>query len=184
MAELEQVPAEAFAGDTWTWTRELANYPASTHTATYYFERADDSFSVAATASGDAFAVTVPSATTQDRRDGEFGWFLVVTNTATSARTTVERGTLVVHADPAAAGNKDRRSINRKTLDALEAVMASKATSDQLNVSIEGHAISRMTWTELMKAHKRYKQLVAAEDNAARIAAGKPTMRRILTRMA
>lgn len=183
MAELEQVPEEAFAGDTWAWTRELADYPASTHTAAYYFERADDSFSVNATASGDAFAVTVPSATTQDRREGAFGWFLVVTNIATSARTTVERGTLTVHADPAAAGAKDRRSLNRKTLDALESVMASKATSDQLNVSIEGHAISRMTWTELMKAHKRFKQLVAAEDNAARIAAGKPTMRRILTRM-
>lgn len=184
MAENEQVPAELFAGDAWSWSRELADYPATTHLATWYFENADQTFNVSATASGVKFVASATSATTADYRDGAYNWFLAVTEIATGARTIAERGAATVLADPAASGTKDRRSLNRKTLDALEAVMAGKASNDQLQTSIEGYSISRMTWTELLKAHKRFKQLVAAEENEARIAAGKPTMRRILTRMA
>lgn len=183
MATPEQVPSELYAGDTWLWTRELADYPAGTFTAAWYFEKADYSFSVSATASGVLFAASVAPGVSVAYRPGQYQWRLVVTRVSDSARFVVERGFITVQADPTAAGARDWRSHAQRTLEAIEAVIEGKATTDQQSMSIAGRSLARYSWAELTALHDRYKGLVATEEATARVADGRPSGRRILTRM-
>lgn len=183
MSTPDQVPAELYAGDTWAWARELADYPATTHTAAWYFEKADQNFSVSASASGTAFVASVAAASTATYRPGRYQWRLLVTRISDSARFVAERGYLEVQPDPAAAGNRDWRSHARRTLDLIEAVIEGKASTDQLATSIDGVSLSRYSWAELTALHDRYRAMVAKEEADARAADGRPSGRRILTRM-
>lgn len=183
MSTPEQVPAELYAGDSWAWTRELPDYPPATHTAVWYFEKADANLAVSGTTSGDLFAAAVAAATTDPYSPGDYQWRLVITRTADSARTVVEKGFVSLLANPASAGSRDWRSHARKTLQAIEAVIEGKATTDQQAVSIGGRSLSRIPWADLTLLHDRYRALVAKEEGDARIASGLPSGRRILSRM-
>lgn len=183
MSTPEQIPAELYAGDTWEWLRELADYPATTHTAVWYFERADANFSVTAAASGSSHSAVVTAGTTVAYRAGAYQWRLVVTKISDSTRKVVEHGFLEVLANPAAVGNRDWRSHARRTLDAIEAVIEGKASSDQAATTVDGVSLSRYLWEDLTRLHDRYRRMVADEEAKARIAAGQPSGRRILSRM-
>lgn len=181
---LEQIPANLVAGDTWAWTRSLADYSAATHSATWYFENKDAAFSIAASASGASFAASVIPATTAGYRAGAYRWRLVVTRTADSARFTVETGVVAVLPDPAAAGMMDWRSHARRTLDAIEAVIEGRASVDQMAVALNGRSLQRTPIADLLMLRDRYRRDVRAEEAAERVAAGGASGRRIVTRMA
>jgi hypothetical protein len=176
-----QVPAELVAGDLWTWSRDLTDtYPAGTWSGVWYFENAYKAFSVAATASGTVFSASVAAATTAALRPGAYRWLFVVTNGA--ARTTVESGRITLQADPAAAGNLDRRSHAQRVLDAIEAVIEGAATNDQQSMTIAGRSLQRRTLSELMDLRKTYRLEVQAEQSAADVAAGLGSKRRVFVR--
>ena len=59
----ENEPDTLRAGDTWKWTRTLADYPASAWTLKYRFKSAAGGFEITATASGDSYAITVAAST-------------------------------------------------------------------------------------------------------------------------
>lgn len=179
----EQVPEKLVAGDTWAWTRELSDYPASTHTAVWHFENADNVFNISATASGDAFVGSYSAASSAAVKPGRYRWRLVVTKTSDSTRTSAEPGWLEVLPDPAASGRIDWRSQNRRTLDAINAVIEKRASVDQESVSISGRSLSRTPVADLLLLRDRYARLVRDEEALEAIAAGVPTGRRILTRM-
>lgn len=178
-----QTPAELVAGDTWEWLREYAEYSAATHTAVAYLENEAAAYSVTSAASATAFRFTATAAATVGYRPGRYRVRIVVTRTADSARFSVEAGWLELLPDPAAAGTKDWRSHARRTLDAIEATIEGRASTDQSAMTINGRSLSRTPIPELLQLRKEYRADVQREETAERIAAGQPARRRILTRL-
>jgi hypothetical protein len=64
-------------------------------------------------------------------------------------------------------------------LDALEAVIEGKATSDQLSYSIAGRSISKMSPAEILQWRDLYKTEYQREMDAEKISQGIESPRRI-----
>jgi len=165
-------PTAARAGDTWRWSRSLPDYPASTWTLTYTLINASGKVTVAATADGDTHAVSVPPATTAAYAAGRYDWVAHVSDG--TDRYQVGAGSINVLPDLSAASTYDGRSHARKMLDAIDAMLEGRATSDQLDlVSTDFDARKTDRRPEaVMEARKYYAAMVASEDRAAAIAAG------------
>lgn len=179
MTTLTQVPEKLLVGDSWAWTRSLADYPATTWTATWRFANATHNFSVTGTASGSAHAGAATASTTGAYTAGEYRWQLSVASGST--RYTLEEGWVTLLPNPT-AGNYDHRTHARKVLDAIEAVLESRATQDQQSMSIGGRSLSRTPINELLVLADRYRAMVRAELDAERLALGRPTRNRVLAR--
>lgn len=180
MTTPNQVPDQLLAGDTWEWSREYSDYPAPTWSATYYFERADANFSATASASGSAFAVTVPAATTAGYRAGRYRWRLLVTNGST--RKMADEGWVEVLPDPAAAGNVDHRTPARVMLDNVEAYLRDPTNLAMANWSIGGRALSRWSRADLLAERDKLKAEVRAEERADRLSQGLRPRNRVAVR--
>jgi hypothetical protein len=163
-------PTQIHAGDTWEWTRAEAEYPAGTWTLTYYLRNAKAAYNVTAAADGLGFAVSVAAATTAAYKPGRYDWIARVTD-GTSV-VTVGTGVITVLPNLGAAGAFDGRSHARIVLDALEAVIAGRATHDQSSYSIGNRSLSRMSIPELLSFRDSYRAMVASEERAARLASG------------
>lgn len=174
-------PAELRAGDTWQWRRDdLGDYPASEGwSLKYYFRNASAKFDITATADGDAYAVEVAKAST-GKTPGAYDWIAVVEST--THRHEVDKGRLTVLPNLAADAVYDARSFARKMLDYIEAALLNRASSDQLdliNAQLDQRAMTRDKGS-LTALRNQYRAEVKAEENAARIADGKPSRNRIL----
>jgi hypothetical protein len=183
MTTATQVPDELIAGDTWEWTRELADYPPATHSAAWYFEKADGNFSVSAGETGNLYTGTVAAATSAGYRAGKYRWRLLVTRTADSVRKTVEQGWLEVLPDPAAAGNVDHRTTARIMLDNVEAYLRDPSNVMAANFALGGRSLVRWSRADLLVERDKLKSEVKSEEAAEKIAAGLGNPRRIYTRL-
>ena len=165
------IPARLTAGDTWEFTFTHADYAAPTWDASVYFENAAATFSAAATDDGSAHAFSIAAATTASKRAGRYLWSIRVTDGTSSY--TVETGWVEVVADPAAAGVHDPRSDSRKMLDALNATLLGRATSDQLSMTIGGRSLSRIPLPELREWRDQLRQEVRTEEQGSSAGLGR-----------
>jgi hypothetical protein len=181
-------PRELRLGDTWQWRREdlASDYPASVWTLTYRFKNATGGFEIVATADGDNFEVDVAAATTAAYASGagDYVWAAQVVNGTT--KHTVDNGTLKVLANlfagTATAAN-DQRSHNQIALDAIKAVMQSRATKDQQEYVIAGRKLVVTPVADLIKLLNFYESRVAADNAAENLRNGIATGGRIQVRM-
>jgi hypothetical protein len=88
-------PSALRAGDTWKWTRTLADYPAGTWTLKYRFKNAAGGFEITAAASGTDHAVTVAAVTTAPYAAGDYQWVAWVE--AGAEKFTVDQGLSLIH---------------------------------------------------------------------------------------
>lgn len=157
------IPQSVTAGDLWSWTDSLADYPATLWTLTYYFRGPTSLASTVGVASGVNHVVTVLAATSSPLKPGVYDWQAQAVLTATpTTKQTVAVGRLTVLANLANA-SVDNRSFNVRVTEALQATIENRATTDQLSMSIAGRSLSRMSWDELLKAYDRFKALAASE---------------------
>lgn len=168
-------PPEQRAGTTWQWRREdlAPSYPASTWTLKYWFKKTGSSganFSITASADGDNFAVSVLAATTAAYTAGDYSWSAQVTSGAEAYE--VDRGRMKVLARYDQAANLDDRSHARQALEAIEAVILSRASKDQEEYQIGGRMLKRTPIEDLLKLRDKYRGEVAMEDMAERIRNG------------
>lgn len=177
-----QVPTELIAGDTWEWTREVADYPASTHSAVWYFEKADHNFSVSAGETGDIYSGTVAAATSATYRAGRYRWRLVITRTADSVRKTIEAGWLDVLPDPAAAGNVDHRTTAKVVLDHIDAYLRDPMNLTAASYSLGGRSLSRWSRADLLVEREKWQAEVRSEEAVDRMAQGLGNPRRLYAR--
>lgn len=177
-----QVPAELIAGDTWEWTRELDDYPASAWTSVWYFEKADHNFSVVGVASADVHTATVAAATTAVIRAGKYRWRLVVTRIADSVRKSVDESWLEVLPDPAAVGNVDHRTTARVVLDMIDAYLRDPTNLTAASYSLGGRSLSRWSRADLLVERDKWQAEVRAEEASERMAAGLGNPRRLYAR--
>ena len=175
-----QVPAELIAGDTWDWTRSLADYPAGTWSAVYYFEKADFNFSVSCTPSGTTHVATVAAATSAGYRAGQYRWRLLATSGGT--RKTVEEGWLDVLPDPAAAGNVDHRTTARVMLDNIEAYLRDPTNLQAANFAIAGRSLVKWNRGDLLVERDKLRTEVQSEEAAERVSKGLGSPRRLYAR--
>lgn len=181
-------PASLRAGDTWQWRREdLPQFPASVWTLTYRFKNASGGFEIVAYADDDFFSVDVAAATTVAYAPGDYSWQAQVFDG--TDKHTVESSTLTVLPSffaTAATTAYDDRSTARKALDAIDAYLQGRATSDQqeyeINVGGSMRRVVHSSWKQLLDAKQYYESLVANEEAKARAAAGLPDKRRSYVR--
>jgi hypothetical protein len=138
-------PTRLRAGDTWQWRREdLSDFPATAWTLTYWFRNSTDHFDVSAAADGTAFAVTVAKANTAAKVAGDYDWVAVVESA--TERHEIGSGHLTLLPNLATQAAADLRSFARRMLDAIEAALESRASTDQLdlvNATLEARSIQR-----------------------------------------
>lgn len=171
-------------GDTWKWTKTLADYPASTWALSYNFKSAAGGFAITATASGDDHAVNVAYGTTSGYAAGFYTWTASVT--AGGERYIVDSGTCTLNPDfraGTATAAYDGRTHARTVLDAIEAVIENRATVDQQEYEIAGRRLKRMPIADLLKLRQHYKTEVQSEAMAEAIRNGTGTGRKIQFRL-
>lgn len=171
-------PASIRAGETLTFKRSLADYPAPTWSLHYYLQSLDAAavrFEATSTSSGQDHLISVAYATTANYADGQYAGMSFVTDGTT--RTQIWAGKLTIL--PSLATDGDARSQNRRTLDNINAVIEGRATSSILKSTVEGTTLERISFDELLKLQQFYVQKVHLEEVAELRAAGKPTGRNI-----
>lgn len=176
-------PQSVNAGDTIQWERQdLTDYlPADGWALSYVLINSAAKITISATTSGTGYAVTVAAATSATYAAGVYAWQAYVTKT--TERFKVDEGTMEVLPNFAAATTYDSRSHVKTVLDAIEAVIESRASVDQESYSIMGRSLKRTPMADLLKLKDRYKALYLAEQNAENAKNGKAGKNRILARL-
>jgi len=174
-------PAALHAGDSWAWTRTLADYPAGEGwVLSYVYTNASSRFTLTAGASGDDHAIAEDAADTAPIKPGKYAWAAHVT--LADDRYTVDTGRLEVKPNLGAAQNFDTRSHARTVLESIEAVIERRATKDQEEYTIEGRSLKRTPIAELLVMRDRYRQEAANETAAEQLGRGFGNPRYIGTR--
>jgi len=184
MAIVTTEPTTVTAGDTVAWTKTLADYPASAGwSLSYTLINAAAKITINASGSGDDHAVSVAAATTANWSPGDYAWQSYASKAG--ERYTVETGRITVEKSYAAQTTLDTRSSARAMLEALEACYLAYLENGQGHVAeyeIAGRRMKFRNAAEIWQQIEKLKREVAAEDRAARIAAGLPSRRRVLVR--
>lgn len=123
------IPEKFHAGDTLSWRRSLADYPASAGwVLSYTLVNAANKYSFSSTASDDEHGITVSSASTSAYLAGIYTW--VESISKSGERYTLASGTIEIKPDLiAAAGGVDLRLHAQKMVDAFEAAWLAYAQS-------------------------------------------------------
>ena len=141
------------AGDTFTFTKSLPDYPATDWTLTYNL-RGQQSIDITATQSGTSndFLISVASSTTAAWATGLYSIAGYVS--ALSSRFQIYGGALTITANLAtAAGNFDNRTNAEKIVSALESVALSRASREEISyVNGLGISVQKMSH-QIGRAH-------------------------------
>lgn len=173
MPELTALPAAFTAGDTLTFRRTLAGYPASAGWALVYtLINATAKITLpTAVASGDDYVVTVPAATSANYAAGSYSYMATVT--LAGERYTVETGTLVVRANLSAQSTYDNRSPAREALDEVNAALRAYGNKAwQQSYTIGGRSQTFRSVEEFLLFRDRLMAEVASEEAADRLSQG------------
>lgn len=175
-------PMQLVAGDTLKFKRHWDDYEPPGWTLTYYLVKDGKQITITATDNGDGYhLVDVKPSTTSAWSPGRYQWQAVVADG--TDRYKVDEGTIEVLADYAQQSSGfDARTHVKKTLDAIEAVIESRATRDQESVEINGRSLRRTSLPDLLKLRDRYKAEYQREVQAERLRNGLGTNGRVLVR--
>jgi hypothetical protein len=174
-------PALLYTGDTWAWTRTLADYPAPTWVLKYTLINAASRINITATADGDAHAVSVAAATTATYTAGTYTWHAFVESG--TVRHTVSQGSVLVRVGySSGTGGADARSPAQVALDAALTAYATYTASRGLvnEYSIGGRSMRFRSVDEITQQIAFWRNEVNKEL-AAQGQPGAPS-RKILTR--
>jgi len=168
------------AGDLITWQRTLTDYPANVWTLNYVFINKNYKYSATGTASGTDHAVSISSSTTANWAPGEYRWQSYVTSG--SDRITIGEGNLTVKPNFATATTLDTRSIVKRTLDAIEAVIEGRASQDQQEYTIGNRSLTRTPIADLIVLRDKYKMEYLKELQAEKLKNGLSSNNKIIVR--
>lgn len=165
-------PASIYAGDTISWIIALPDYPATNGwTLKYKAVCASGYFAITSNASGADHAINVAKATTAAYPPGDYTLVKYVEST-TELVTLAELPLTVMPALSGKTARFDNRTHVKKTLDAIEAVLEGRATTDQQEITIDGTIIKRMPVADLLKFRSMYVNYYQQELASAKLAQG------------
>lgn len=173
-----QEPESFAVGDRLQWTRTLTEYPATSEgwTLTYYL-RANlpgGQINLEAEASGESFAIDVAPDVTSTWTPGKYVWEAYVSKSG--SRYKVGSGRMELKPDFSAIELPyDGRSHARKVLDAIEAVIQGRSTTDIQRYVMQavGRSIDKMPIADLIKFRDYYLAEVKSEEAKATGGPGK-----------
>ncbi len=145
-------PTELRAGETWSWTRTLADYPPSAGWSLRYAVTdlsGAPVLQITATADGDAYAVRVEAAQTAQIKPGRYTLAGRVERTAPAEVRYVYVGELVVSPDP--FGTADARTYAERMLALLQDVYEQLAAKPEVTVSINGRQVTYRKRDEVIR---------------------------------
>ena len=176
-------PDDLVAGDTWQWTRSLADYKASdSWVLTYYLKDATGSpITITASASGDDHLVSVAAATTGAYAAGLYYWTARVSKAGEVH--TVDSGRITVVADlSAVADSHDPRHHVEKVLVAIEATIEGRATRQHSTLVVDGLQVGLATPEELYALRDKYRSELSLIEADERVRRGKGNSAKIRAR--
>ena len=179
----EITPSEIILGDTLTFKIYVPDYlPSDSWVMSYAFVKTGTRITITGSDNGDGFhLITASAATTAAYTAGDYKWQSYVTKAA--ERFAVSSGTTKLVSNFATqSSGLDTRSHVKKTLDALEAMIEGKASSDQMAYTINGRSITRMSPDDLIKWRSHYKYEYKVELEAEKLAQGLSTSNKIRIR--
>lgn len=165
-------PAGFSVGERVQWKRTLADFPISEGWTLKYYLRgnfAHEPITLTATTSGTDYLIDI--ATDEITTDGVYYWQSFVE--MTGYRMPVSSGRFVVTPDLSAIpANQpyDGRTHARKCLEAIQAVLAGRCTTDISRYVLQavGRSVDKMSVDDLLKLEARFQTEVDAEEGANR----------------
>tara|TARA_Y100000593_G_scaffold90278_1_gene176351 strand:+ start:4642 stop:5196 length:555 start_codon:yes stop_codon:yes gene_type:complete len=174
-------PEKFTAGDSVTWKKSLADYPAPLWVLTYSMRGTAGAIDFTATADELDHLIELSAATSSAFESGIYD----VQGYATkgSERATVFTGKMEVVANLAAEGSSyDGRSHVKRTLDNIEAVIEKRASKEILESNVAGVALKRISHVELLELREKYLAYYRQEQSAEKLKGGKQSGMNILSR--
>jgi len=163
---LQYLPAKIAAGLTLEQTIRLPDYPASSWTLSVVL-RGIDAIDLTATADGDDYLLKEDATTTGGWSPGQY-WVSIRVTDGTDVLQ-VEEGNVEVLPDLAdKAAGYDGRTHAEKVLEAIEAVIESRATKDQRRYRVNNRELERQGIDELLRLRDRYRDEVRRQKMAAK----------------
>ena len=175
-------PASILAGSTLKWSKCLPDYPATDGwTLTYKFRGPSVGFDVEAEADGSDYLITVAAEDTETMVSGT--WFYQGWVEKDGEKYPIASGQVIVTAAlPDEEEIYDGRSQFKRILDAIDAMLAGKATLDQQEYQIGDRMLARIPIPDLIKLRETYAKLVFQEQQVEAANDGRPILKTILTR--
>lgn len=175
-------PASVVAGDTITWKRTLADYPAGTWTLKYRLINTAGKIDISASADGTDHLISVSTTTSAGYTAGDYTWTAWVEKTG--ERVTVGGGTITVEPNIAALSTLDARTDAAKIRDQLKTAYVSYTASNGhvSEYEIAGRRMKYRSAAEILEQISYWDAQVAKEKRAERIAAGLAAGNKVLVR--
>ena len=162
-------PTRLTAGDTWRWTKAVAEYSAVDGWVLSYVVTGPSTIKFSATADGTGWAVTVAVAVTTKLPGGTYRWASYVT--LAGERFQVGSGTLLVAANLGALGaDISTASFAVRALAIVEAALEQRLPAGLEEYEIAGKSVKHMALTELLTARTRLRHEVASERTGGKMA--------------
>jgi hypothetical protein len=181
-----QAPETIVIGDYLLWKRTdlVDDYPLATHSMEYVARitgGGSTEIKVAATESNGTYVFEVDSATSAAYVAGFYHWQLEVTETASSNRVVIERGTFTAVEDLDVNG-ADPRTHAEIMITKIESLLQGKGDADVSSYSIQGRSLTKLSYQELIQARDYFRKEYAKERQKERALAGENTGATILVR--
>ena len=181
-----QQPETIVIGDYLLWKRTdlVDDYPLATHSLEYVARitgGGSTEIKVAAQELNGTYVFEVDSVTSATFVAGFYHWQLEVTETASSNRVVIERGTFTAVEDLDVNG-ADPRTHAEIMIGKIESILQGKADADVSSYSINGRSLTKMSFQDLIDARDFYRKEYAKERQKERALAGENTGATILVR--
>ncbi|WP_244088512.1 hypothetical protein [Aeromonas hydrophila] len=159
--------AKIGAGLTFDLLLTLTAYPAPAWAVSVYL-RGPSSISMTAAAEGSQHRFRKELGETANWAAGDYWYTMRAVDAATGDMVEVENGQVTITPDLVnAAVGFDGRTPNQIALDAIEAVIAQRATLDQERYRINNRELYRTSIPDLLKLRDHYVRLVKREQDIA-----------------
>lgn len=172
---LDGLPAKFTAGESLSWSLSFSDYPASdSWVLTYTLINATHKITITASADGDDHLIEVSSETSAAYNAGEYKVQAHISNGTEKYQ--VDVGAVEILTDYAEETTFDSRSKVKIILDALEDVLANRATKTQLSQAIGNVSVTHWDFEKIRKERDIY----AAKYRQEQIRAGVIKSRRTI----
>jgi hypothetical protein len=159
------IPATITAGDTFKLEDiSITDYLSTEYTLCFAL-RGKTPGNYTATSNPDGtYTFNILHTTTKNFYPGSYRYVLYVDKSV--EQYTIETGAVEIVQRVDLSTKTDQRSYAKRVLDAIEATIENRATSDQQAYTINGRSLTRISIQDLLKLREYYKELVAKENTA------------------
>jgi hypothetical protein len=164
---LPRTPSEIEAGSTAEWTRTFTDFaPADGYVPTLAL-RGPSTLDVDGVVGTSDYTFTVTAVQSKTLAAGTYQY--VIRMTLGTATYTVERGVIIVNADPAQAVAGDWQTENEKALARINEQIAKREASDISSYGVAGRSVQKEALKEMYAVRQGLRDAVRMERNGGRL---------------